>query len=395
MREFFEVDDGFINLNPGTQSLTPKSVFEAMDKYRKEYYQNLSMGYYNFIDLSWQAQKRLADFLGANPHHMFVTHNVTYALNMFILGFQMEANKDEILTSNLEYGATFRICHLKSQNDQHPLRTFELLNSNDNFEDLTKEILIDRVISAIGPQTKMLVLSHIYTGNGLVLPVLEIAKKIKEEFGERNIAIVIDGAHAAGFLDLNMSDYDNISFYGGNLHKWMMGPAGTAFGWVNSNVHNALKPIMGGWTTSDVPGEFKRFGGGDEFTLNFSLKGTLDYAPFLAINDVLDFWEARGKANIRNRVSKLQLVVEKQMSQKLGWKSISPKNGDLRGPLLSFELPNSLEEKGLELFLSLYKDKKLQVAMPKIFDRFIMRLSAQVYNTEEEVDQATSILSKI
>jgi selenocysteine lyase/cysteine desulfurase len=75
-----------------------------------------------------------------------------------------------------------------------------------------------------------------------------------------------------------------------------------------------------------------------------------------------------------------------------GWQLISPKQTELRGPLLSFELPKGLQEMGYEFMYRLLSEKKLQIAMPLLHGQFCLRLSPHVYLSEEEITKATKIL---
>ena len=45
-----------------------------------------------------------------------------------------------------------------------------------------------------------------------------------------------------GALPLDFKRFDDVDFYGGNLHKWVMGPKGTGFGWVHPRHQKSLEP---------------------------------------------------------------------------------------------------------------------------------------------------------
>lgn len=89
----------------------------------------------------------------------------------------------------------------------------------------------------------------VLTGNGAILPVEEIAAIVQSKGGH----LIVDGAHALGAIPLVLNNKSNISFYGGNLHKWMMGLAGTGFGWINPQYseNNTLNSQFKGWPNYD------------------------------------------------------------------------------------------------------------------------------------------------
>ena len=59
------------------------------------------------------------------------------------------------------------------------------------------------------------IIDHISSASALVFPVEKMVKECKK----RGITVLIDGAHAPGQLELNLSQL-GADFYVGNLHKW-------------------------------------------------------------------------------------------------------------------------------------------------------------------------------
>ncbi len=57
----------------------------------------------------------------------------------------------------------------------------------------------------------------------------------------KGIAVVIDGAHAVGALNLDVPSY-GADFYFSNFHKWAYAPKSAAFLWVNIKYAAQLNP---------------------------------------------------------------------------------------------------------------------------------------------------------
>ena len=57
-----------------------------------------------------------------------------------------------------------------------------------------------------------------------------------------NILVLIDGAHAAGALDLNLTRL-NASFFVANCHKWLACPKGCGFLWVRRDLQVKIAPM--------------------------------------------------------------------------------------------------------------------------------------------------------
>lgn len=381
MREEFDLDPSFIYLNSGTHSIAPRAVLEAVTRHQREYERNPTQGLIAVWAKLWDVQKRLAAFFHAEPEDLFLRHNVSEAMAAFILGMPLREG-GEILLSDLEYGAVENICRERAYKGNYELRRFHIpLNA----EGLTK-----LVVDQLRDRTRLLVLSHVATGTGLLLPIARIA----EETRKRGILLAVDGAHAAGALPLDFRDLQDVDFYGTNLHKWLLGPKGTGFGWVPKRHQEALRPLEPGWTTFETAPEFASFGGGSRFASRLLMPGCRDFAPFLALHETLDFWKRHGEGAIRARLDALMTELERVMDP-LGWEPLSPPLGSLRGPLAAYALPERLEKEGPALMSRLLAERRLQVSITRPHGKCRLRLSPHVYNTEEELAQAAKALRDV
>lgn len=385
MREEFDLEPGLLYLNSGTHSIVPRPVLEAVSRHRREYERNPTAGLIGAWERVWKVQERLASFVGADPRDLFLRANVTEAMNAFILGMPLPED-GEILLSDAEYGAIDNACLLRARRDGLTVRRFHLPTDRR----ASAAGLTETVTSALGPKTRLLVLSHVTTGAGLVLPVAEIARVARE----RGVLLAVDGAHAIGALPLDFRAIEDVDFYGTNLHKWLLGPKGTGLAWVPRRHQEALRPLEGGWGAFETTPELGAFGGGSRFAVRMLPVGCRDFAPLLALEETLAFWDRHGAGRIRERLRALRARVEAEMSA-LGWPCLSPAEGTgLRGPLTTYELPARLEAEGTRLMERLLREEGLQVAVPRQQGRFRLRLSPHVYNTEDEIASAARILSR-
>ncbi len=372
IRQLFPIQDDYIYLNSGSLSMTPTEVLQAVTRYQKQVEINPTLALLRVSEQLWTTQKNLAGFFGAEAKDIFMRHNVTSILNEFILGAPL-ASGSEILYSDLEYGAIKNICRFRAEQDGLGLREFRAPR--------TVQGALDEIIAAFKPNTRMLLLSHVFTGTGQIMPIAEIA----EEARRRGILLVVDGAHGPGALQIDFRQWNNLDFYAGNIHKWMMGPKGTAFGWVNPIRQDMLVPTQAHWNTFGMHPDYSAFGEGSPFQAKMSFGASFDFAPFLAINDLLQFWLNHGVGNILERLYAHQYTLETKINEQIGLTQISPSVLD-RGPLLSYELPDKwASANGYELLWGLLKDAKLQVSTPILDGKRVLRLSPHIYNTEQEI----------
>ncbi|TNF27872.1 MAG: aminotransferase class V-fold PLP-dependent enzyme [Deltaproteobacteria bacterium] len=382
MKNFFQLPTDQINMNSGTQNSYPVSVRDFIFEHKEKYRANPTLGHFDFVPAIWKAQKQMAAFFNLDPNDFFFCHNVTEALNHFILGLDKKILK-RIVTTDLEYGATVNICQYRSENEAIPLieTSFEkyledgFINYEKYFEELESTLQKD----------DLYVVSHIMTSNGDILPL----KKIGDICKRKGARVAVDGAHAPGAIKLDFSEFSNIDFYGGNLHKWMMGPAGTGFGWINPKSKDYVKCLTAGWPTYDNAFHLEgHIGSGT--SKQFYLKGTFDFANFMGIGELLNFWDEIGEEKIYQTRFQLRKLLLEKMNNTLGWKLLSPHWET--SPLITFETPEKISQMGWDFMVNLWNEHGIIVSTPKHFGKHVLRLSPNIYNDESDIEKTVAAL---
>lgn len=392
-REEFDLDPSLIYLNSGSISIPPRVVMDAVTRITRETHRNPTEALFGTWARLWKVQTLLAKFLGAKPQNLFLRNNVTGAMNAFLLGSRAPQFQrgGEVLLSELEYGAVANIARFRAERVGMSVRVFSLPCSRKELEGLTPGRLVEQIVRELKPETRILLLSHVMTANGLVLPLRELARETRA----RGVLLVIDGAHAPGALRLDFSELEDVDFYGGNLHKWMMCAEGTGFGWVPDRHRESLEPTEAGWTTFTTPPAFEGFGGGDRACARMLLSSSQNFSAWFAIEDGLRFWERVGFERILTHRRALREAFEHVFDAASGLEKLSPPEGELRGPLVTYRLPDARAAEGYKLMQRLLRDEKLQIVTNVIRDRFCLRVSPALHNTEEEMERAAAILFRV
>lgn len=168
-----------------------------------------------------------------------------------------------------------------------------------------------------------------------------------------------------------------------------MGPKGTGFGWVAPHMREHLEPKFAGWTTGDVNPFFAGFGDGDAWTVRWMICSTVNFADYLGINEMLNFWEETGRSQIYAGHGAILEKTKKSVANATGWRLLSNFTPNLQGQLLAFELPERLEQMP-DLLFQLFQKKNIVISTPLVHGRQIMRVTPNIYNTDEEVDRLAS-----
>ena len=317
--------------------------------------------------------------------------NVTEVMNAFVLGMPLRPGS-EIVIGDLEYGAIQNLARFRAERDGLKLRTIHLPTTPEEIAGVTAESLVSGILEQLSPETSLLILSDVMTSNGLTLPLPELARETRK----RGVLLAIDGAHGPGFLPVDLGRLDDVDFYGGNLHKWMLGAKGTAFGWLPERHQTVIRPLHAGWTTFETGPFFTEFGGGSRFQGAFLLNGCHDFAPYFAIVDTIDFWDRLGREKIRDRIVALQTVVEDEMRRQLpDWKLASPPLGPRRGPLVAYTLPARLAGREPQLMREMIERHHVQVHIVPVQKTWRLRLSPHIYLSEDEITRGVKALASL
>lgn len=381
MHAEFASDPSISFLNAGTLSRTPLSVLRWMREQRDLAEKNPTKAMFLSYPAIWETQKELAQFLGAAPGDLFLRPNITAAFNDFLFALPLNRGQEILLTS-LEYGGISELARWRARQSGLGFRQIPLPTGPG----VTDAQLVAGCVEAFQPETKVLIVSHVATATGAILPITAISAEAKK----RDIVVLVDGAHAVGALPLVLGPQDNIDFYGGNFHKWFMGPVGTAFGWVHPRWKEKLDWKFGGWASFGKPSFYGTFGGGDEEACRRLMPGTIDPVPFLALSRVLDFWHEKGPAFLRELQGRRRDLVALH-ARRIGLERITPENA---GPLVSYKMPAIWGKVGgPDLATRIYKETAVQLALTNVGQEQLVRFSPGVFTPEKEIAEGFERLS--
>ncbi len=366
VREQFPLEKNRIFLNNGTIGPSPYKVIESI---QNEMYAIESTARYGGNEED--ALNALGRFLGAKSSEISFTRNVTEGINIACWGFPLVAGDEVIITNHEHVGHALPWLN-RAKLDGIVLKVISLGK--------TAEETIEIIKKNISKKTKLISVPHIPCTIGQVLPVKEICALAKQH----NIFSLIDGAHPAGMISLNISEI-GCDAYAGCCHKWMLGPKGTGFLYINENSRDKVQAYYGGagvdtgWDLLTNPPTLKSYvNNGHRYYY-----GTHNAASFKGITAAIEFQETIGKELIEKRVKSLANYLQEhliKLSPEI--EMLTPTETISKAAQISFKIKNKDVQKLHQACNSQH-----------IITRYVpennincMRVSTHIYNNFNEID---------
>jgi selenocysteine lyase/cysteine desulfurase len=219
IQQAFTLDRTIVNLNNGGCCPSPRVVHEALKRYLDVSNQAPVYHMWQILEPNIETvRRRLAAEFGCSPEEMAITRNASEALQIAQLGIDLKAG-DEVVTTNQDYGRMLDTWDQRVRRDGISVRQISFPVPPPSMD-----ALADRLISAIGPKTKVLHFCHITNLTGQIFPV----KKICDAARAQGVKTIVDGAHAFAHFPFTAADL-GCDYYGTSLHKWLLAPIGTGF----------------------------------------------------------------------------------------------------------------------------------------------------------------------
>jgi len=241
-----------------------------------------------------------------------------------------------------------------------------------------REDFVPRMLDAVPPRTRLIILSHITSTTALIFPVAELCRAARK----RGIATLIDGAHAPGQLPLDI-DAIGAEFYTGNCHKWLCAPKGAGFLHARPEHHAMLHATVVSWGyASGVEGHsgFDAYLGHSLFERRLQWQGTRDIAAWLAVPTALDFLARRDWTAVRARCHELARHALEVLPQRHGTVPIA--RDDDWAQMVAIPVPTT---DGDALRTRLYDESGIESAVTRHGPQIFVRRSVQGYTTADEI----------
>ncbi|HYK01833.1 MAG TPA: aminotransferase class V-fold PLP-dependent enzyme [Thermoanaerobaculia bacterium] len=382
MKQHWTLDPSITFLNHGSFGATPRAVLAKQDEFRAQMEREPVRFFVRELEpLLDDARRVLADFIGAEAAGVALVPNATAGVNAVLRSLDLD-KFDELLVTSQEYNACRNALDYVAGIAGAKVTVVDL-----PFPIESPDVVVERIVAQVTERTRLLIVDHITSQTGLIFPV----ERIVQELAARGIDTLVDGAHAPGFLPLNLREL-GAAYYAGNLHKWVCAPKGAAFLYVRENRRRSVHPVSISHGANATRTDRSRF------LLEFDWTGTFDPSAWLCIPAALEFMSSHGGwPEVMRRNRELALLARDILCDAL--RIGKPAPDEMLGAMAAVPLPDGTQETAPSLYGDPLQDALLfehNIEVPIVPwphpPKRVLRVSAQLYNEVGDYEKLAAAL---
>ena len=370
IRDAFLLDPDCTYLNHGSFGAIARPVLAAVEARKREIeFQPSRFMTEVYPDLVRENAALLGAYLGGQAQDIVFVENATQAVNAVLRSLVFMPG-DEILTTNLTYNAVRKTIDFVAERAGARVVPVDVPFPVDAPFDI-----VNAVEEGMSRRTRLLVIDHVTSHTAVVMPVKDIIRLARE----RNIPVLVDGAHAPGMLPVKLEELD-ATWYAGNCHKWLGAPRGCGFLWTYRDYQSRIRPT----TISHYVNE--------AYTAAFDWPGTKEFSPWLTVGAAIDFRDELGEADIYGYCRPLAARAAQMLSAR--WRSRLGTPRSMMSFMATVELPfpGRATPAAAQQIRAILRDRHNLEAFIKAIDGSLwVRLSAFVYNEMADYERLARI----
>lgn len=368
VRAQYAAAERLVHLNSANLAIVPDAAMSVLDRVARDVSSDPSFeNRAKFESANEGARSLLASMLRVSPDEIAVTRNASESNRTVMDGLDLGPD-DEVVIWDQNHESNGLAWHNWARR-----RGFKVVTVSTTPSPGSPADLIAPFANAFNRRTKLVSFSHVSNVTGLALPAADICRLA----ASKNIMSLVDGAQTFGFLDLSLHRL-GCDFFTASGHKWLTGPHETGILFVRSDRIGQLWPsiVTHGWEAAKDRGarKFENLGQRQEGK-NHAL------ASVISLRSSIGF--ERSEQRIRALLSRLRYGLSE--TGKIA-SFITPDRSELSAGILSAAIANI---EPLELMSHVHKNYAISIMAAPLGDgRSMIRFSPNVYNNEDDIDQA-------
>lgn len=368
------------HLNHGSFGACPTAVLAKQQEFRAAMERNAMQFLVRDLERNLDAARAaLATFIGAHEAGLAFIPNTTTGVNAIVRAAPLSPG-DDVLVTNHSYAACRNAVDFVAAQ-----RGARVIVADVPFPPSTVDDVVEAIVSAATPRTRLALIDHVTSPTGLVWPIATIVRRL----AELGVDTIVDGAHAPGMIALDLA-HIGAAYYIGNCHKWMCAPKGAAFLSVRSDRVAQVRPTVISHGATSQRTDRSRY------LVEFDWTGTFDPSPYLCVPEairVVGGFVPGGWPEIMRRNHELAWSVRHVVAAALPCSLLTPES--MIGAMVAFPLPPARPRSsttGLQQCLLATARLEVPVMPWAGRDEGILRYSAHLYNSPEEYNVLANAL---
>jgi selenocysteine lyase/cysteine desulfurase len=376
VRAQFPLDPGLAHFAAFVLAAHPAPVRAAIDRHRAALDADTSAALHGDVDHEQRARTAAAGYLGADPGEVALTDSTTMGMGLLCAGLKLKPGQD-IVTTEHDFFGTHEALRLLSERTGAPVRRARLY---DDPAAANEGDIVARLRAAVGPRTRLVVITWVHSSTGVRLPVKTIAGMLTELNAARDPAdralLAVDGVHGFAAVDTTVADL-GCDFLTAGTHKWLFGPRGTGLLW--SRAWAAAAPVIPSFSAGDTPGSLATPGGYHSFEHRW------------AVTEAFEFHRAIGRDRIAARIREQATRLKDGLAGIRNVRLVTPRDPNLSAGLVMCALPTVSPAEAVG---RLRADHKIAASVTPYAEP-LLRFGPSIVTNPDQVDQVIKAVAAL
>ncbi len=377
MRPLWAFDPEMVFLNQGAFGATLRELMAVQAEWRDRMERQTARFFMGELPaLIRDAAAALAAFVGADPDRTVMVENASSGIMAVLVSQDLKPGDKIILTSHVYGAVRHAVRHVAGRTGA------EVVEVPVPVPVAGPQDFVAAIAAAIDARTRLIVVDHVASPSSLILPVAQIVALARQA----GACVLIDGSHAPGLVDLDLTALD-ADYYVGNCHKWLCNPKGAGFIVLGREAAAAatLHPL----TISHAYGQ--------GVLAEFGKIGTRDPSAWLTVPAATAVHDRLGGAALRARNTALTRAGCERLAAQLGT--------DLAGPptmfaaMVSLRLPSgfgpAVPETAATLREALWQQGRVEALILPLHGALWLRLCGFAYTEAADFTHVAATLDAV
>ncbi len=367
-RPLFPVTRRYAYLNHASVAALPDPVTKAMNRYLAERAQGGSEALHDWEDRLEGIRRLCAKLIGAHRDEIVLTGSVSHGLNIVAAGLPWQPG-DNLICAETEFPANV-----------YPWVNLQRRGVEVRFAPAHDYRITPTDIAALmDGRTRLVAISWVEFGSGYRNDLAALGRLCRE----RGVLLCVDGIQGLGALRFSLEETP-LDFMAAHAAKWMLGPIGAGFLYVQRNRLPLLEPVMSGWRSVVDRDDYYRYDSPLRKTGERFEPGSLNQVGLVGMAAAVELLLEVGIERIERRILALTDFLIAGL-QARGCEIASPiADRSERSGIVCFRHPTITSEA---------LARRLQKADVIISLRGgLIRVAPHFYNTEEDLDRLLRLL---